>query len=187
MPRINLLPWREELRKEQLQVFGVTSGVVAAVAALIVFIAMNIVEGDIRHQESRNQYLEAQIAILDRQIAEIRELESTKASLLARMQVIEELQSSRPEIVHLFDQLVRTLPDGVHLTAVSQTDANLEIHGIAQSSARVSAYMRSIEASDYLSIGRLDIIQAVQHQQQRAREFVLHASQSSPRKEGEEE
>lgn len=185
MPRINLLPWREERRKEQLQAFGITAGAIALFGGLVVYGAMAWVDGNIAHQERRNEYLQAQISILDRRIAEIRELESTKASLLARMQIIEELQSSRPEIVHLFDELVRTLPDGVYLTAVTQNGQRLQIRGRAQSSARVSAYMRSIEASDYLSIGNLDIIQTVDARgdQARSREFVLHATQTSPRAE----
>jgi type IV pilus assembly protein PilN len=93
------------------------------------------------------------------------------------MGVIERLQSSRPEVVHLFDQLVETLPDGVHLISFQQRDANLEMRGIAQSSARVSAYMRAIEASEYLAITRLDIIQ---RQRDRAQEFMLQARQVSP-------
>lgn len=187
MPRINLLPWRQELLKEQQKEFGIAAGFAAAAGAVIVFGAMQAVDGMIDYQKSRNAYLEAEIRILDQRIAEIRELETQKNTLLARMNVIERLQSSRPEIVHLFDQLVQTLPDGVHVTSIEQRGTALEIKGVAQSSARVSAYMRAIEASPYLAIGRLDIIQSVQRQRDRAQEFTLRATQISPRASAEGE
>jgi type IV pilus assembly protein PilN len=177
MPRINLLPWREERFKEQQIAFGVAAGITVGVAALIVFIGMKVADGMIEHQQARNNYLQAEIRVLDRRIAEIRDLEQQKAALLARMNVIERLQASRPEIVHLFDELVDTIPEGVHLTSLQQRGANLEIKGIAQSSARVSAYMRAIEGARHLSVGRLDVIQA----RERAQDFTLHARQVSPR------
>ncbi len=180
MPRINLLPWREERLKEQQKAFGISAIVVVAVGALFVYVAMQAVNGIIQHQQARNAYLENEIKALDARIAEIRELEQRKASLLARMNIIEQLQTSRPEIVHLFEELVTTLPDGVHLTSLAQTGSNLEIKGVAQSSARVSAYMRAIEGSDYLSIGRLDVIQRVGNAADRAQEFTLQARQISP-------
>lgn len=183
MPRINLLPWREELLKEQQKAFGIAAAITVGAGALIVFIAMTLVDGMISYQEQRNEYLQAEIQVLDQRIREIRDLEQQKNTLLARMNVIERLQASRPEIVHLFDQLVETLPDGVHVNSLQQRGANLEIRGVAQSSARVSAYMRAIEASQYLSIGRLDIIQ---RQADRAQEFVLQAQQVSQRPTTEE-
>jgi type IV pilus assembly protein PilN len=179
MPRINLLPWRAERLKEQQKAFGITAGIVVAVGALVVFWAMTVVDGMISHQNARNQYLQSEIQVLDRRIAEIRELEQRKASLLGRMNVIEQLQASRPEIVHLFDELVSTMPDGVHLTSLEQRGANLELKGVAQSSARVSAYMRAIENSPHLAIGRLDVIQSVVRDRDRAQEFTLQARQVS--------
>lgn len=180
MPRINLLPWRQELVKEQQKAFGITAGIVVAIGAVLVYGAMTLVDGMIQHQRDRNTYLQEEIKALDRRIAEIRELEQRKNALLARMNVIEQLQASRPEIVHLFDELVRTLPDGVHLTSIEQRDTNLTINGVAQSSARVSGYMRAIEASEYLAINRLDIIQSVMQARDRAQQFVLQAKQTSP-------
>lgn len=177
MPRINLLPWREELFKEQQKAFGVAAAVTVAAGSAAVFLVLMLINGMISYQNDRNAYLESQIRILDQRIAEIRDLEQQKNTLLARMSVIERLQSSRPEVVHLFDQLVETLPDGVHLNSFQQRGAALEIRGIAQSSARVSAYMRAIESSDYLAINRLDIIQ---RQRDRAQEFILQATQVSP-------
>ena len=96
-------------------------------------------------QNERNQYLKDEIAELDKQIAEIHELEQQKQRLLARMQVIEQLERSRPEIVHVFDQLVRTMPDGVYLTSLKQTDRKIQLKGLAQSSTRVASYMRNID------------------------------------------
>ena len=180
MPRINLLPWREERLKEQQKAFGVATVGVIIVAGLIVYGAMQAVNGMIEHQQARNAYLQAEIKALDARIAEIRELEQRKAALLARMNIIEQLQTSRPEIVHLFDELVSTIPDGVNLTSLAQAGAALELKGVAQSSARVSAYMRAIENSDYLSIGRLDVIQRVGQAANRVQEFTLRAQQVSP-------
>lgn len=180
MPRINLLPWREERLKEQQKAFGISAIVVVATGALFVYVAMQAVNGMIQHQQARNAFLKNEIKALDARIAEIQELEQRKAALLARMNIIEQLQTSRPEIVHLFEELVTTLPEGVHLTSLGQTNANLEIKGVAQSSARVSAYMRAIEGSDYLSIGRLDVIQRVGSAANRAQEFTLQARQISP-------
>ncbi len=180
MPRINLLPWREELKKEQQKAFGITAGIVVAIGAVVVYGAMTMVDGMIQHQRDRNAYLEQEIKALDRRIAEIRELEQRKNALLARMNVIEQLQASRPEIVHLFDELVRTLPDGVFLSSIEQRGSNLTINGVAQSSARVSGYMRAIEASEYLAINRLDLIQSVMQDRDRAQQFVLQAKQVSP-------
>lgn len=180
MPRINLLPWRQELLKEQRKEFGIAAVITASVAAVILFGSIQVVDGIIGHQKNRNAFLQAEIRILDQRIAEIRELEAQRNTLLARMNVIDRLQSSRPEIVHLFDELVQTLPDGVYLTSIEQRGTALELKGVAQSSARVSAYMRAIEASPYLSIGRLDIIQRVQRQTDRVQEFTLRATQVSP-------
>lgn len=185
MPRINLLPWREERRKEQQKAFGMAALFVVIVAGFIVYVVMQTVNGMIEHQRARNGYLQNEIKALDARIAEIRELEQRKASLLARMNIIEQLQTSRPEIVHLFDELVTTIPDGVHLTSLDQSGQNLELKGVAQSSARVSAYMRAIERSEYLAIGRLNVIQRVGSDSSRAQEFTLQARQISPNAAGD--
>jgi type IV pilus assembly protein PilN len=127
MARINLLPWREAERKKRQQEFGlmVLAGVVLSLLALIG--AHMQIESQIKAQANRNAYLQHEIDIVDRQIAEIRDLGKTKASLLARMNIIQELQSSRPQIVHLFDEIVATLPDGVFLNKVEQSGAQVEI------------------------------------------------------------
>lgn len=151
MPRINLLPWREAERKRKRQEFIV--GIVGAlVLAALLGLAANLqLEGAISSQNDRNQLIKDQIAEVDKQITEILDLEQRKARLQARIGVIEELQRSRPVVVHLFDQLVRTLPDGVHYTNVKQVGTEIQFTGIAQSPTRVSALMRNIETSEYLN------------------------------------
>ena len=161
MPRINLLPWREELRKRQQKEFGLTA-LAAAVLALLAVVAVHFEMQDrIDFQRERNTYLETQIALLDRKIKEIQDLENEKARLLARMRIIEQLQSSRPEIVHLFDEFVDTLPDGVFYTQLTQRGPN----GVAQSNARVSSLMRNLDSSRFLGEPSLVEIKARNPQQ----------------------
>lgn len=159
MPRINLLPWRAEERQRRQRQFQL--GVVAAVSAgfLVALLGSLVVGGMISSQRERNEYLRSQIAALDGEIKEIRGLQQQKQRLLARMEIIERLQRSRPEIVHLFDQLVRTLPEGVYLTSIQQNGRKLEVKGVAQSSTRVSTFMRSIETSDWIGSPELKLIE----------------------------
>ncbi len=160
MPRINLLPHREAKRKERKLNFLVALGG-AAVCACVMTVAVYLLYNTmIDEQDSRNQMLTQQIKILDRQIEEINDLEQTKKQFIARMQIIEKLQRSRPAIVHLFDQIVRTLPDGVYLTGVTQTGDHLKFSGIAQSSTRVSAFMRNIDSSQWMKNPTLEVIQS---------------------------
>ena len=162
MPRINLLPWREAQRKERKVAFMVALGG-AALCALVVMGAVYVLyNGMIDAQVRRNDLLKAQIKVLDRQIEEINDLEQTKKQFIARMQIIEKLQRSRPEIVHVFDQIVKTLPDGVYLTGVSQTGDHLKFSGVAQSSTRVSAFMRNIDGSQWMKNPTLEVIQSSQ-------------------------
>src|SRR5678815_3478687 len=177
MPRINLLPWREEQRKQRLKNFGIAALTAVALGVATVLYAHATVNRFIAYQESRNKYLEGEIATLDKQIAEIKELEATKERLLARMQIIEQLQRSRPEVVHLFDELVRRLPDGVYLKSVKQTGNRLSIKGVAQSSTRVSALMRNIDSSEWLTDPGLDVVETVDQGRTRSSEFTVFASQ----------
>ena len=160
MPRINLLPHREAKRKERkLRFMGAMVG--ALVCALLVTGGVYLLyDAMIDSQDARNEMLKAQIKVLDRQIEEINNLEQTKQQFIARMQIIEKLQGSRPEIVHLFDQIVRTLPDGVYLTGVTQTGDHLKFTGVAQSSTRVSNFMRNIDASQWMKNPTLEVIQS---------------------------
>ena len=151
MPRINLLPWRESQRKQKRQEFILSIGAALATAALVTLIGRWQMSAAIEHQQQRNQILNDEIAQLDKQIQEILGLENQKRKLLARMEIIETLQRSRPEIVHVFDEIVRTLPEGVYLTYLKQTGTRIEIRGVAQSSTRVSAFMRNIDSSQWLA------------------------------------
>lgn len=177
MPRINLLPWREEQRKQRLKNFGIAAATAVAVGIGVVLYAYVTANRFIAYQESRNKFLDREIATLDKQIAEIKELEATKERLLARMQIIEQLQRSRPEVVHLFDELVRRLPDGVYLKSVKQTGNRLSIKGVAQSSTRVSAFMRNIDSSEWLTDPGLDVVETVEQGRARSSEFTIFASQ----------
>ena len=179
MPRINLIPWREAERKRKRQEFGAAFALALVVAFLIAFAVRMQMQSTIDEQLARNQYLNQEIEALDKQITEILDLEQQKARLLARMQVIEQLERSRPEIVHVFDQLVRTLPDGIHLTSVKQTNRRIQIRGVAQSSTRVASYMRNIEASEWLADPALDILQN-KGSGDASSEFTLNASQVNP-------
>ena len=159
MPRINLLPWRDFERKRKRQEFMAASLAALVLAGLVGLVLRLQYSAAIEHQEERNQYLKGEIAQLDKQIVEIIDLEKQKQRLKDRIDVIQKLQSSRPEVVHLFDQLVRLLPDGVYLTAVKQTDRRIQIKGVAESSTRVSAFMRNIDGSEWLKDPSLEIIE----------------------------
>jgi type IV pilus assembly protein PilN len=159
MARINLLPWRAERRKQRQREFYAMLGMAASVACccrLIWFYYDRQVSG----QMDRNAYLEAEIEKVKEQNKEIDRLDAQKERLLARKKVIEELQAKRSQMVHLFDALVRTIPDGVVLTALKQEGDVLTLEGRTQSNARVSAYMRNLETSGWMTNPELSIIEA---------------------------
>ncbi len=159
MARINLLPWREAERRRKKREFGsiLIGGLVIALAASVY---MHIhVEGMVDYQKRRNAFLEGEIAQLNKMISEIRDLEKTKENLITRMNIIQQLQESRPEIVHLFDELVETMPDGAYLTKVAQKARVIYLDGRAQSNARVSAYMRNIDSSFWIGGANLKFIE----------------------------
>jgi type IV pilus assembly protein PilN len=190
MPRINLLPWREEARKERQKQFVVQLLGAAVLGGLILFYGITTVNGWVNHQESRNTFLQEQIRELDRKIAEIEDLQDTKRRLLSRMQIIEELQKSRPDGVRLFDSLAHTVPTGVYVTEVRQNGSNLEIRGVAESNARVSAYMRNIDGSDWMTRPNVEVIETrtqrrgARGDEQRVREFTIRARVVTPGGEG---
>ena len=160
MPRINLLPWREQERKIRRREFMVAAG--GAVFASVIF----ILGGKVLYsswtdaQNEKNNLLKKEIVKLDAQIADIQDLENRKQRLVARMEIIEKLQRKRPEIVHLFDEIVKTVPDGIYLTAIKQTGNKLEIHGVAQSSTRVSTFMRNIDSSVWMDNPVLQVVES---------------------------
>jgi type IV pilus assembly protein PilN len=177
MPRINLLPWRAEQRQERKKQFFMALGGAAIVAVGIVYLSKLTVEGWITNQSGRNAILTHEIAELDKQIEEIKGLENQRERLIARMKVIGELQRSRPEVVHLFDEIVKAVPEGIHLTEVKQTGNHIELQGMAQSSTRVSTLMRNIDSSDWLSDPGLDVVQTVANGPEHQSQFKLFAQQ----------
>ncbi len=159
MARINLLPWREQRRKQQQQDFIV--GIVASVVATcIILLGVYLyIEGMKEYQDRRNQRLQSEISIVNKKVQEIKTIEEKKAKLLTKIEVIQKLQESRPQAVHLFDELAVTIPDGVFLTGFTQKGKALSFSGKAQSNARISAYMRSIDKSDWMNTPKLKVIQ----------------------------
>lgn len=180
MTRINLLPWRDELKKERKVQFGIMLGVAAVLGGLVWAAGHWHYEGQIEHQQYRNQVLESEIKVLDQRIAKIKDLEATKAKLVARMNVIQELQQGRPQIVHLFHQLSTTLPDGVYVTAIKQVGNSVSINGVAESNARISSFMERLDASAWLANPKLEVIQVKESQRRRVSEYTLTVQQANP-------
>ncbi|MDH5571167.1 MAG: PilN domain-containing protein [Gammaproteobacteria bacterium] len=185
MARINLLPWREELRKEQQRQFLTIMGLSVVLVVLIILAVHIQFANMIGNQNNRNQFLTQKIADVDEQIKEIEKLEKDKQSLQARIKIIQQLQSNRPEIVHLFDEIARILPNGLYLNNIEQKDRAIKITGYTQSNARVSAFMRNIEASDWLSNPVLDVIQMESQADDGSREFILNCTQVAPAQEAQ--
>ena len=160
MARINLLPWRVERRKQRQKEFTAMLGATALGAALLSFLLVNYYSRQIDGENTRISYVKDQITQVDKQIEEIKELDKKKARLLARKEVIEQLQANRSQMVHLFDSLVRTIPDGVVLTSLKQDGDKLTLEGRSQSNARVSTYMRNLEGAGWMTKPELSIIEA---------------------------
>jgi len=179
MPRINLLPWRAELRQKRKQEFLVALLGAVMVGAVLVYASKLTMQGWIANQGARNETLKSEIAALDKQIAEITGLENQRERLLARMRVIDQLQRSRPEVVHLFDELVNAVPEGVHFTEIKQTSNRIELQGQAQSSTRVSTLMRNIDASEFLGDPGLDVVSTNTTGPERNSQFKLFAQQAT--------
>jgi type IV pilus assembly protein PilN len=195
MARINLLPWRAAQRKERQKNFAIALLMAVVLGGLIMWVVNTIIQGEINHQNARNQRLQQEIAILDDQIREIRNLRLRKERLLARMAAIDDLQQARPEVVFLFDQILAVTPDGVYLTEFTQNGRNLLFRGVAESSTRVSAMMRNIAASPTMGDPRLQVVQSGQAQRAgttragagRRAEFTLAARQVNPRADEEDQ
>jgi type IV pilus assembly protein PilN len=191
MARINLLPWREELRARRKKEFFAVIGIAAVVTLVLWGVVHLYYSSSIDNQGNRNKYLEAEITKLDAKIEEIKTLEKEREQLLARMKAIEKLQTSRPLIVHLFDEIVNTLPEGVYLTSITQTGKEIVVNGAARSNARVSNFMRNIEKSDFLENARLDVVQtgasSGKGMGKSSKDFALRFSQTLPKAEEEAE
>jgi type IV pilus assembly protein PilN len=159
MARINLLPWRAERRKQRQQEFMGLLGLSALVAVMISLVIVMYYKGQIEGQKARNVYLQDQIKLVNEQIKDIEVLDKKTARLLRRKEVIEELQASRSQMVHLFDELVRTIPDGLRLNSIRQQGNDLSLQGFAQSNARVSTYMRNLQVSGWMTKPELSVIE----------------------------
>ena len=175
MIRINLLPHREEKRKAKRQQFYALLGLISVLAGLIVFLVYTIIGGYISAQEEKNDFLKKEIAVLDKQIDQIKRLKEQTQALLARKQIIESLQRDRAEAVRLLSEPVKQMPEGVYLRSIKQDNTKISLVGYAQSSARVSTLMRNIEASPWLERPQLVEIKAVQVEKRRLNEFSLFA------------
>jgi len=174
MIRINLLPHRELKRKARQQQVAVSAGIVCAMGLLIIWAVNDAISGKVDAQNGRNQFLTNHIAILDRQIAEIRDIKNQTQELLSRKGVVETLQGNRSEVVHLLDQLVRQLPDGVYLKSIKQTGQTINLIGYAQSNTWVSTLMRNLESSQWLESPVLIEIKAATVNNARQNEFNLN-------------
>jgi len=183
MMRINLLPHREIKRKRQQKEFFAMLGTVVALGVVVWFAVHLYLSGRLEDQQGRNKYLEDQIALLDKQIEEIKKLKDQVAALLQRKKVVEALQANRNQTVLLLDQLVRQLPDGIYLKSVQQKGAVVNITGYTQSSARVSTFMRNLESSPYLENPNLIEIRGTTDQSRRVNEFSLSVQLTRPKEE----
>ena len=181
MARINLLPWREQLREERKKQFLSILVLVVIVAGLLVFLGDRTLDAKTSHQNARNDFLRKEIHLLDTRIKEIDQLQAERTQLLDRMKIIQDLQGNRPIIVRVFDEMVRTLPDGVHFTAVNMKGALVGIKGGAESNSRVSNLMRQMDASEWLTAPNLTAVKAVtQGALEQANEFEMSVRQTEP-------
>ncbi len=189
MPHINLLPWRDELRKRREKEFIVTAVIAALMMGGVVLGVHLHYESRIAYQNQRNTFIDTEIASLDKKIKEIENLKKERDSLIARTKVIQDLQAGRPEIVHVFDELVTTLPDGVYYTKVAQKGQGMNLQGVAQSNARVSSLMRSLNTSTWFENPSLVEITANPQKETAVRlsKFSLNVNQARKKKQGEDQ
>ncbi len=182
MVQINLLPWREKLREESQKEFLVLLGIAAGIAIFFLGLVFIIVNGKINRVADVNTYLQAQTALLDVKIAQIQDIKSKRADLIARRKVLQQLQIQRVSIVHLLEQVVYKVPDGIYLTKLDKKGAQLTVSGVAESNTRVSEFMQSIEASRWISNPRLTQIKAddTQGSDSKIRNFEITMTEHLP-------
>jgi len=186
MTKINLLPWRAELQKKKQKDFLNNVVLSALLSIIVVGLIHTYINGLIAYQEQRNLLLLNEITVLDKKIVAIKSIEEKKRKLLAKIDLIQKLQESRPEIVHLFDEISKTTPDGVFLTKFTQTGSDMIFEGKSQSNARVSAFMRAIESSPWLQTPVLNVIQSAGRPSsdkintEQLSDFTLRAKQEKP-------
>lgn len=192
MAKINLLPWRAKERQQKKVEFFTLMGVFAGIAAAGWGAYWLYIDGEITYQKSRNTYLEQQIGLLDKKIEEIKNLEDEKERLISRMNAIAFLQSSRPIIVRIFDEIVSTLPEGIFINEIAQQGEAITIRGTAQSEGLVSSYMKSLDEggdgiSSFLTNPRLEVIETREEGGRRFSNFTLKVDQAKPPSEDDEE
>ena len=178
MAKINLLPWREELRQQKKKDF-IYKILLAALMTILVFGLVHLYFDSLKsYQEQRNKILQSEIEVLDKKIVAIQGIEEKKSKLLSKIDLIKKLQKSRPESVHLFDEIPRLTPDGIYLTKFNQLGRDLTFEGKSESNARVSAFMKAIEASQWLQLPKLDVIKAPEKNDLGpSSDFIVHAIQ----------
>lgn len=187
MAHINLLPWREARRQERQQQFYVALVAGFLFALGVLYFATAFANSLIEEQNSRNTFLQQEIAKLDKIIKEIQDLEKAREKLVARMQVIQELQRSRPKVVKVFDSLVRTVPEGIHLETVNRQGDVLTLQGVAQSNARVSVFMNQLDSDQEFNESKLRVIERTSTRDDAIRKFTLDVDESKPVKDEEAE
>lgn len=180
MARINLLPWREAYRQEKKKEFvGVLVGILI-LSALLAYLWISSIESAISDQNARNRLLKTEIAELEKQVEKIEKLKERREQLLARMQVIQDLEGTRPVIVRYFDEMVRALPDGVFLNSMSRTGEIISLEGIAESNNRVSSFMRNLDESDWYASPNLSAVTAAPEEGEQANSFKMTVRTSAP-------
>lgn len=180
MAKINLLPWREELRKERQRQFLSVLGLVFALGVVVVFSYKYTISLEIDAQQGRNDFLNREIKGLESKIKEIEALEKERQQLIDRMNMITDLQKSRPKVVRIFDELTRSVPEGLNLRSVGRRNSALTIRGSAESSQRVTAFMRNIEGSQWFANPNLKGIDADEQFGAGRKAFTLVTQESSP-------
>lgn len=180
MARINLLPWREQRREQLRKEFLAVLGAVAALGVLVVVLGHMVVDARITHQNARNDYLRTHINQLNSKVSEIKDLQTRRNQLIDRMRVIQDLQGTRPLIVHVFDEIVRTLPDGVFFRSMERSGQTITIRGTAESNNRVSSLMRRLDASAWFSSPILKAVTANPSFGDMANDFDLTVTVSEP-------
>ena len=187
MATINLLPWREEFREQKKKEFFIHLGIAAIAAALVAFLWMQTADAALDNQQARNNRLKQEISSLEQQVKEIADLKKTKQQLNDRIEVIMQLQGTRPLIVRYFDELAKAVPDGVYLTSVKRDRNVLDITGISESNNRVSSFLRQLDRSEYFDKPNLSAVTNQARLGEKAKSFTISLSLVEPKKEGEEE
>ncbi len=180
MANINLLPWREERRHEKQRQFLSVLGLVAVLGVVCMWSMYIYYDNKLENQRGRNSFLQTQVRKLDSKIKEIESLEKERQQLVERMTLIQDLQKSRPQVVHLFDEIVTTMPEGVNLSSIERKGDSLELHGVSESSPRISNFMRNIATSKWLEQGTLDAINIDKESGTNRKNFILKTKVSSP-------